>query len=197
MNYLAHIYLSGDQDLLKIGNFIADSVRGKKYLDYPLEVQQGILLHRQIDTYTDSHEIVKQSKRKLYDNYGHYAGVIVDILYDHFLAKNWNQFSTESLTTYSTNFYELLQNNYALLPHRVQHLLPVMVRQNWLVSYATIEGISGILRGMDNRTSYRSNMSQATNELRLYYNEFEAEFFKFFEELERFCNDYRNTKKAQ
>ena len=161
MNYLAHIYLSGDQDLLKIGNFIADSVRGKKYLDYPLEIQQGILLHRQIDTYTDSHDVVKQSKRKLYENYGHYAGVIVDILYDHFLAKNWGKFYNIPLTTYSTNFYELLQNNYSILPSRVQNLLPVMIRQNWLVSYTTIEGISGILKGMDNRTSYRSNMAGA------------------------------------
>ena len=89
MNFLAHIYLSGDDPELKIGNFIADAVKGKKYTTYPQKIQEGIILHRKIDSFTDAHPIVKKSASRLFSKYGHYNSVIVDILYDHFLAKNW------------------------------------------------------------------------------------------------------------
>ena len=95
MNFLAHIYLSGNNDMLKIGNFMADSVRGHHYLDYPDEIRKGILLHRYIDTFTDAHPIYRKSKHRLHEKYGHYSGVIMDIVYDHFLAKNWNNYSDE------------------------------------------------------------------------------------------------------
>ncbi|MGB5463037.1 MAG: DUF479 domain-containing protein, partial [Aureibaculum sp.] len=100
MNYLAHIYLSGDDDYIKIGNFIADRVKGKEYLNYQTEIQYGILLHRQIDTFTDQHSIVKKSKLRLHERYSHYDGVIIDILYDHFLAKNWKIYSEIPLNKY-------------------------------------------------------------------------------------------------
>ena len=86
MNFLAHIYLSGDDDELKIGNFIADSVKGKKFSQFPDQVQKGITLHRKIDSYTDSHPIVRESVLRLFPKYGHYSSVIVDILYDHFFS---------------------------------------------------------------------------------------------------------------
>ena len=85
MNYLAHVYLSGANDLIKVGNFMADSVKGSQYLNYEKELQHGILLHRHIDSYTDAHPIYRQSKHRLHEKYGHYSGVIMDILYDHFL----------------------------------------------------------------------------------------------------------------
>ena len=88
MNYLAHIYLSNEEEEITLGNFIADGVKGKKYVQFPLGIQQGILLHRAIDSFTDAHPIVRKSTKRLHKKYGHYSGVIVDILYDHFLAKN-------------------------------------------------------------------------------------------------------------
>ena len=88
MNYLAHIYLSGDRELIRIGNFIADHIKGKKYQAFSQGIQKGILLHRQIDSFTDNHEIVRKSKRRLHERYGLYRGVIIDIFYDHYLAKN-------------------------------------------------------------------------------------------------------------
>lgn len=93
MNYLAHIYLSGEDDQLKIGNFIADSVKGRKFIGFPHQVKNGIILHRAIDTYTDSHPVVKKSVHRLFPVYSHYSAVIVDILYDHFLAANWHEYS--------------------------------------------------------------------------------------------------------
>ena len=97
MNFLAHIYLSGEDEGITIGNFIADGIKGKKYLSYPASIQKGILLHRGIDSFTDSHPTVRQSTARLHENYGHYSGVIVDILYDHFLAKNWEEYHEQDL----------------------------------------------------------------------------------------------------
>jgi acyl carrier protein phosphodiesterase len=112
MNYLAHVYLSGTNDLLKIGNFMADSIKGNDYEKFPSEIKKGVLLHRFIDSFTDSHPIYRKSKHRLHEKYGHYSGVIMDILYDHFLAKNWNNYSNEKLENYAENFYKLLQDNY-------------------------------------------------------------------------------------
>ena len=107
MNYLAHVYLSGTNDLIKIGNFMADSIKGNQYLNYEKEFQYGILLHRHIDSFTDSHPIYRQSKHRLHEKYGHYSGVIMDILYDHFLAKNWATYSRGKLEDFAVDFYHL------------------------------------------------------------------------------------------
>lgn len=183
MNFLAHIYLSGDNDLIKIGNFMADGIRGKDYLKFPEEVKKGILLHRQIDTFTDSHPIYRKSKHRLHKKYGHYSGVIMDILYDHFLAKNWNQYSEENLEDYTANFYKSLEKNYDLLSEKTKNLMPYMIERNWLMSYATIAGIEMILFQMDYRTKHRANMQEAVAELQEFYVEFEQEFTAFFQEL--------------
>lgn len=186
MNYLAHIYLSGEDDQLKIGNFIADSVKGRNFIKFPDRIQEGIILHRAIDTYTDSHPVVKKSVHRLFPFYSHYSAVIVDILYDHFLAANWDQFSTTPLPHYVSDFYELLGRNLEELPENIQKFYPYMVEDNWLLNYATVEGIGKILSQMNHRTNNKSKMNLAIKELELYYNEFQEEFFMFFEDLENF-----------
>ncbi|OIQ22277.1 acyl carrier protein phosphodiesterase [Lacinutrix sp. MedPE-SW] len=186
MNFLAHIYLSGNNKQITIGNFIADGIRGKKYLKYPKDIQTGILLHRQIDTFTDAHKTVRVSTKRLHKNYGHYSGVIVDILYDHFLAKNWSQYSNVPLAEYIEDFYTNLQDNFEILPSRIQKMMPYMISDNWLLSYASIEGIAKVLDGMNRRTQNRSQMNLAINELQEFYNDFEDEFTQFFDELIHF-----------
>ncbi|MCW1148575.1 acyl carrier protein phosphodiesterase [Flavobacterium lacisediminis] len=183
MNYLAHIYLSGTNDLLKIGNFLADSIKGHDYEKFDSEIKKGILLHRHIDSFTDMHPIYRQSKHRLHEKYGHYSGVIMDILYDHFLAKNWSKFSDEKLDDYADNFYQLLQDNYDILTERIKGMMPYMIARNWFVSYATIAGLEMILFQMDYKTKHRANMQEAIVELQDFYTEFESEFFLFFEEL--------------
>ncbi|MEZ4874773.1 MAG: acyl carrier protein phosphodiesterase [Flavobacteriaceae bacterium] len=183
MNFLAHIYLSGTNEGVMIGNFIADGIKGKKYQAFPPSIQKGILLHRAIDSYTDAHPIVKQSTARLHKNYGHYSGVIVDILYDHFLAKNWKKYSDIPLEIYVDQFYHLLKENYELLPSRIQRMIPMMVADNWLVSYATVDGIARILSQMNLRTKGKSKMNLAILELEKYYDAFEEEFTSFFNEL--------------
>ena len=186
MNFLAHIYLSGNNDFVKIGNFMADGIRGKEYLNFPDDVKKGILLHRQIDTFTDAHLIYRKSKHRLHNKYGHYSGVIMDILYDHFLAKNWNNYSNENLSDYAQNFYNLLQNNQLILTDKANKMLPYMIKNDWLTSYATIDGIEKILFQMDYRTKHRANMQESIIELKEYYSELENEYTTFFEELMNF-----------
>jgi len=183
MNFLAHIYLSGDHDQIKIGNFMADSIKGKKYLKYPEEIQNGIVLHRAIDYYTDTHPVFKQSTKRLFSKYGHYSGIIVDIFYDHFLAANWAKYSGTPLEKYTHDFYELLEKNYEILPTKVKGFLPYMVQDNWLLSYASMDGIEKVLSGMNRRTGRKSDMHMATNELKEHYQDFQFEFEIFFDEV--------------
>jgi acyl carrier protein phosphodiesterase len=186
MNFLAHIFLSNNDNQITIGNFIADGIRGKRYKKYPINIQKGILLHRQIDTFTDAHPTVRISTKRLHKNYGHYSGVIVDILYDHFLAKNWSHYSEVPLPDYIDNFYDLLEDNFETLPIRIQKMMPHMIADNWLLSYAKIEGIQKVLNGMNKRTQNISGMNTATSELKAFYTEFETEFTSFFEDLRTF-----------
>jgi acyl carrier protein phosphodiesterase len=184
MNFLAHIYLSGDNDLIKIGNFMADGIRGKQFEHFPADVQKGIILHRFIDTYTDSHDVFRQSTKRLHEKYHHYAGVIVDIVYDHFLAKNWSNYSDEKLEDFINRFYNSLHTNYDILTEKTQGLMPYMIERNWLLSYRTVEGIHQILTQMDRRSKNLSKMQFASEELKEFYAEFEQEFSTFFEEMQ-------------
>ncbi|WP_297692258.1 acyl carrier protein phosphodiesterase [uncultured Eudoraea sp.] len=186
MNFLAHIYLSFGDDEITIGNFIADSIRGNKYKHLPDRIQKGILLHREIDTYTDSHPIAKTSSKRLHNNYSHYSRVIVDIFYDHFLAKNWKQYSDTPLELYVDNFYDLLKDNITILPDNTKRMIPYMISDNWLLNYAKMDGISRVLSGMNRRTNNKSKMNYAILDLEKDYDAFEGEFTSFFKELEAF-----------
>lgn len=170
---------------MKIGNFMADGIRGKQFEKYPLEIQKGIFLHRSIDTFTDAHPIFRQSTKRLHEKYHHYSGVIIDVFYDHFLAKNWNNYHELDLADFVSEFYQSLDENHSVLSDRAKEIMPYMIQHNWLLSYQTIEGINQILTQMDSRTKNKSNMRYATNELSEFYSEFETEFSGFFEELRR------------
>lgn len=189
MNYLAHIYISGESDLITIGNFIADGIKGKDYKTYPVDIQIGILLHRHIDTFTDAHKTVRKSTKRLHKKYSHYSGIIVDMLYDHFLAKNWSNYSKTDLSLYTENFYASLETHYNILPIRIQKMLPYMLADNWLVSYASREGIGRALDGMNRRTKNKAHMDEAINELDEFYEAFENEFTLFFKELITFSEN--------
>ncbi|WP_438961732.1 ACP phosphodiesterase [Nonlabens sp.] len=184
MNYLAHIYLSGNDTELRIGNFIADSVRGKDFTAFPERVAQGIILHRHIDTFTDAHPVVKLSKDLIRSEYGHWSSVIIDLYYDHFLAANWLDFHDIPLDLYTEQFYSDLDKNHEILPEKVKNFFPFMIEQNWLLSYATIEGISTIFNQMNHRTRNRSKMNFAPIELVKYYDEMERHFRDFFSDLQ-------------
>lgn len=183
MNFLAHIYLSFNDKEVTLGNFIADSIRGNKFEHLPERVQKGIVLHREIDTFTDAHAIPKKSSKKLHQNYGHYSRVIVDIYYDHFLAKNWNQYSQVPLADFVDQFYDLLEESYPILPDGIKRMMPYMISDNWIYNYSKLDGIANVLNGMNRRTANKSKMNFAILDLQEHYDAFEEEFFHFFEEL--------------
>tara|TARA_R110001592_G_scaffold137174_5_gene354925 strand:- start:5782 stop:6378 length:597 start_codon:yes stop_codon:yes gene_type:complete len=183
MNFLAHIYLSFNDKEITIGNFIADSIRGNKFDHLPKKVQKGIKLHRFIDTYTDTHEIPKISSKRLHANYSHYSRVIVDIYYDHYLAKNWSKYSDIPLDIFVDDFYDLLEDNYEILPDGVRRMMPYMITDNWIYNYSKMEGIARVLNGMNRRTKNKSNMNFAILDLEEHYDDFEKEFTEFFEQL--------------
>jgi acyl carrier protein phosphodiesterase len=183
MNFLAHIYLSFNDKEITIGNFIADSIRGNKYDHLPNKVKEGIKLHRLIDTYTDTHDIPKISSKRLHANYSHYSRVIVDIYYDHFLAKNWSKYSAIPLDVFVDDFYDLLEDNYEILPDGVKRMMPYMISENWIYNYSKMDGIARVLNGMNRRTKNVSKMNFAILDLEEHYDAFEAEFTEFFEEL--------------
>lgn len=192
MNYLAHIYLSGTDTEIMLGNFMADSIKGHQYEIYPEKIQKGILLHRKIDSFTDSHPIYRQSKHRLHEKYGHYSGVIMDIFYDHFLAKNWNKYNELQLENYAQSFYEILISNQEKVTERIRKMMPYMIARNWLVSYKTISGIEQILFQMNYKTHHRVPMTEAIVELEKFYTEFEIEFFEFFDEIRAMSNEFLN-----
>lgn len=186
MNYLAHIYLSDNNSSIQLGNFIADSVKGKSYLKYSKNIQDGIILHRQIDWFTDTDITVKKSKRRLHKRYGHYKGIIIDIFYDHFLAKNWMNYSSIPLKDFTQDFYKVLNDEFEILPERVQFFIPYMLKNDWLTNYASFEGIEKVLIGMNKRTQEKSQMHLAIHDLKENYSDFEKDFTIFFEKLRNF-----------
>jgi acyl carrier protein phosphodiesterase len=188
MNYLAHLYLSGNNHEIMIGNFIADHVKGKQIELFDEEIVKGIKLHRLIDEFTDTHKVVEQSKIRLRSEFGKYSPVIVDVFYDHYLAIKWEQYHHEDLSLYADNFYTLLNNNHHRLPIRTQQMIQYMIPQNWLVNYKTIEGINKTLTGMSKRTKFESRMDEAAIYLDRYYIDFEKEFNEYFEELRNYVS---------
>ncbi|SDX24793.1 Acyl carrier protein phosphodiesterase [Lutibacter oricola] len=188
MNFLAHLYLSKSNKNVLIGNFISDAIKGKSYKTYPKEIQVGIILHRHIDSFTDTHPTVKKSMRRLHSRYRHFNGVIIDIIYDHYLAKNWSKYSEIPLEIYAENVYSFLNKNIDSFPEELQKMLPFMIEYNWLVNYASLEGMETVLKGMNRKTKGISQMDLAINDLKENYKEFEEDFTSYFQELIDFCD---------
>ncbi len=187
MNFLAHAYLSFEEPELMVGNFIADFIKGSQYLNYPRAIAQGILLHREIDHFTDQHPRVITSKRRLQPRYRHYAGVVVDMYFDHFLAANFPLFHASPLPEFTEQVYGVMKDHQEILPPKVLHLLTYMSRGNWLLSYADITGVEQALAGMSRRTKFKSHMEHAGEELRTHYDEFMDDFMAFFPEIIEFA----------
>ena len=187
MNFLAHAYLSFGQEEILVGNFIADFVRGKDIEKYPKKVQLGIQLHRAIDTYTDSHPLVKQVQSFLIPRFGHYSRVISDVFFDYFLAKNWNNYSDTPLEQFSLDSYRILSLYPQELPEAFRRMFHWMRTQNWLYAYREPVGIQAALDGLSRRARFDSKMNESTQVLWEKEEEIEALFFVFFQDLETFA----------
>lgn len=177
------MYLAGSNANSIIGNFIADHVKGDDTLMFNHAIREGIKMHRSIDSYTDSHPVVRQSIMRLRPANRKYAGVVVDMFYDHFLSSQWHLYSTIPLEEFTASRFHILMEHYEKFPSRAKYLLHFMMKDNWIKGYGTIEGLNRALTGMSKRTPFASGMEVATNDLLEYYNQFENEFRTFFPEM--------------
>ena len=191
MNFLAHMYLSGKNEKLMIGNFIGDYVKGRKYEDYPLSIKQGILLHRQIDNFTDNHTNFRKAKKLLVLEYGLYSGVVIDLFYDHLLAQNWNNYSNVSLRQFTKWTHAVLLSNFSHLPKRVQGFHPLLIQNRRLESYATKDGIQKSLRTMSRYTSLPEKSVKAMEIMKSNQQFFDDNFAGFIKDMIDFVeNNY-------
>lgn len=189
LNYLAHLFLAGTHPEMVLGNFIADHVKGSDTLKFSENIQKGIAMHRDIDTFTDQHPVVRQSIMRLRADFRKYAGVIVDMYYDHYLSAHWDEYSAIDIHTFTRSRYDLLNDFQPILPLRSARLLFYMEKQNWLLSYGNFDGMQQAFNGMARRTTFESNMEQAVVNLKAGYSEFESEFRQFFPDLQLYVQN--------
>lgn len=187
MNYLAHSYLSYQNTDLIVGNFIADSIQGNRFDGLTKDIIKGITLHRKIDVFTDSHPIFLTSKHRFSKDFDKYSGVLMDIIYDHYLAKNFHLYSNVTLQEHVDGIYTILDKNMLYLPEPAKRFYEYMTQRNILFHYSSITGIETVLTHLSNRIRNRFELQLAIPILEKHYTEIEEEFFIFFDELQAFC----------
>ena len=194
MNFLAHLHLSGDNEQIKIGNFIGDAVKGKSYLNFAPDIQKGIILHRKIDTFTDNHQITKDLNKFFNEKYRKYSGIVVDIVYDYFLANNWQNYSNQGLEYFVSDTHSLLMSNFRILPLKMKKILPFFIGRNRLLSYRDMSGIESVLVAMAKYTSLPQGASFAVDVVQKNHNYFEESFSIFYNEIYSYSKSEINNQ---
>ena len=183
MNYLAHLYLSDGTPESLVGSLLGDFVKGDDHNGYSAGIQRAILIHRQVDAFTDAHPTVARSKRRLDPPYRHIRGILVDLFYDHFLAANWRDYAAMSLTDFTRQVYGTLWEYEHVLPERLKRMLPYMAGEDWLLSYREVENIGMALKGLSRRLSRSIHLDRSLGDLRRCYAGLETDFRAFFPDL--------------
>jgi acyl carrier protein phosphodiesterase len=187
MNYLAHAYLSFNKPDILAGNMISDYIKGKKQFDYPLPVQKGIKLHRAIDNFTDTHAATQELKSFFRPQYRLYSGAFADVVYDHFLANDTNEFNSETdLKTFATNTYQMLESYTELFPLPFQKMFPYMKEYDWLYNYRHTWGIEKSFGGVVRRSAYLTESDIAFDIFNTHYKAMQACYNAFFPDLKKY-----------
>lgn len=192
MNFLAHIYLSQSIDAFMLGNFMADSIKGNQYLQYPSPIKEGILMHRFIDAYTDSHPKVLENIQLLRPQYGKYASIVSDIVYDHFLAKNFEFYANVSLQVFVNEVYRFMEMNDKDATPFIQEVIPIMQKYNWLENYQYKEGLQKIFCQFGRRIKVDTMFDNVTEVVWTDYEIFEENFTSFFPEIKMACESKKS-----
>ena len=187
MNYLAHLYLSEPTEDAWLGSLLGDFVKGPLDGRYSEDVTRAIALHRKIDSYTDAHPVVLQSKSRVSAQRRRYAGIMVDMFYDHFLAKYWREFHDEPLEEFTARIYAILARRQAMLPEKLQQMAPKMAQWNWLASYAEVSSIHTALDRMGQRLKYQNRLLHSADELVEHYTGLEADFRAYLPQVQQFA----------
>jgi len=197
MNYLAHAYLSFNDPEILVGNLISDFVKGKKKLDYPEGIQHGITLHRIIDAYTDEHKATKEAKEYFRSSYRLYSGAFVDVLYDHFLALDENEFSEKSLYDFSVKVYATLEEHRTWMPERFASMFPYMKSYNWLFNYRSLRGTKSSLGGVVRRAKYLTESDTAAILFQEHYQPLRECYRQFWKDAKPFVRTQFDIIKNQ
>lgn len=183
MNYLAHLYLAdGTPDSL-LGNLMADFLRGDTPDRFSPAVQAGIRLHRLVDAYTDTHPVVLECKRIVQPPFRRFAGIITDVAWDYFLARDWHQHAPEELGEFTGRVYALLEERHEALPERLQRLAPRMIAGDWLRSYGTLDGACAVFPRAARLLKRENCLAEAGPVFRHHCDEWEDAFRRFFPDL--------------
>ena len=187
MNYLAHAYLSFNNTELLLGNMSSDFIKGKNKFKYSTSIQQGIQLHRDIDTFTDYHPVTAEAKKIFKASVGKYSGAFIDVVYDHFLALDTKEFlNSDSLQAFAATTYQQLQANIHFLPLPLQSMIPFMQSQNWLVHYNSLAGIEKSFEGVARRAVYLDDFSQAFLAFKKNYTLLKKHYESFFPDVKKY-----------
>ncbi len=189
MNYLAHLYLSPNQEDIKLGSLLGDFVKGP-IQDNGTLLNRAIILHRKLDTFTDNNPIIKRSKKNINNTRTRYAGIIIDIFYDYFLAKNWSTFHHTPLRSYAQKIYQMLEKRQSELPENLLTILPQMIKNDWLSSYAHKQKIEVFLAGIGQRLKKPVALERSIIDLCDNYSALENDFFAFMPLAKQFCCEY-------
>ena len=193
MNYLAHAYLSFGQPQILVGNMISDFVKGNKKNNYPPLIYEGIMLHRAIDNFTDTHTATSEAKSFFRADYGLYSGAFIDIVYDHFLARSESLYFPGGLQLFAGETYGMLEEQYDYLPERFRVMLPHMKKQDWLFNYQFAEGVRNSFRGLVHRAAYMHDSSRAFEIFLENYTQLEMISGIFLPDVEHFARAYYNN----
>jgi acyl carrier protein phosphodiesterase len=183
MNFLAHLYLSCEREELMVGNFLGDFITNRQLAKFPEAIQEGVILHRKIDTYTDDHPIVRKGVGRLRAHYRKYAPVVIDVYYDYLLANNWDRFHKRSLAEFTQSTYRILEQHLDIMPAFLQKRLPLMIQDDWLVRYGQRDGLAYTFKRMQNRVSFPEHLDSPLAGLDADYSTFHEEFRGFFPEV--------------
>jgi len=187
MNYLAHLYLSEPTEEAWLGSLLGDFVKGPLDERYSADITRAIALHRKIDSFTDAHPLMLQSRSRVSAGRRRYAGIMMDMFYDHFLAKYWDEFHDEPLREFSARIYAILGRQHAMLPEKLKRMAPVMVQWNWLASYAEVHSVHTALDRMGQRLKRENHLLNSADELVEHYAELEADFRAFMPQVLQFA----------
>ena len=191
MNLLAHAYLSFNQPPILVGNMISDYVKGKNKFQYPENIQQGIMLHRAIDEFTDRHPVTREAKQFFRPQYRLYAGAFIDVVYDHFLATDANEFQDDAaLNSFARSTYASLEQNKMYLPQQFLQMLPHMQSQNWLYHYKDKYGIEKSFGGLVHRAAYLHESAIAFAIFEKEYGALQHCYQAFFPSLKQFTKEW-------
>jgi acyl carrier protein phosphodiesterase len=190
MNYLAHAYLAESSDEFLIGSIMGDFVKGPIDDLFNPQIANGVLFHRRVDAFADNHAMSRASRNLFSPRCRRYAGVILDICYDHFLSKNWSVYTDSDLSEFITRVYETLQRYHNILPASLQSVLPRMVQQDWLSCYRTLVGVDTTLGRIAQRINRENTLDESIGEIRKNYGQLERNFHVFFPDLIDFAKPF-------